>query len=596
MKLMSTGAGAALVLGLLTLSACAGATKAPVKTTPSSSTPHATAPSAAPAPAAGTKTEAPSPAGVEPPAPPAPFEQEPDEVAANPGEEPEDVQPAEEVEPSPLDEIPGEVPPASDAELQREKEIVAEAPVGYDIPMVLNDRVAAYVDYFTSRGRDFLEGSLDRSNKYVTAFQGVFEEAGIPRDLVYMAHVESAYKTHAYSRARAKGLWQFIVGTGTRYGLRRDWWIDERSDPELATRAAAAYLKDLHAMFGDWYLAMAGYNAGEGKIQRAIDRTGYTDFWSIARTSHIRLETKNYVPAILAAVVISKDPEKFGFSLEKEPRVEYDSVAIDSATDLGVVAKLVGSDVDTIRDLNPALARLMTPPGYPDFEVHLPSGTGARFAEQFASIPVSQRIPWRTHTVQRGETLAAISRRYGVSTAQIRQANSLGQGQALQSGAALQIPTYIAPPSIGHGDITRASSSRGNGSGSGSSGRVVYKVRRGDTLSSIASRYRVSVDQLRSLNGLGPRGTIQVGERLVVSSRKSSSGGGSSTGAKSASKGSVSRSAAAASGTTRYKVRQGDTLFRIAKSLSTTVERICDLNNLSAGDPLVPGRVLKIAR
>jgi membrane-bound lytic murein transglycosylase D len=346
-------------------------------------------------------------------------------------------------------------------------------------------------------------------------------------------------------------------------------------------------------MFGDWYLAMAGYNAGEGKIQRAMNRTGYKDFWSIARTSHIRLETKNYVPAILAAVVISKDPEKFGFSSEKEPRVQYDSVSIDSATDLGVIAKLVESEVDTIRDLNPALARLMTPPNYPDFEVHLPAGTGARFAEQFASIPVSQRIPWRTHTVQRGETLAAISRRYGVSTAQIRQANGLGQAQAIQSGGALQIPTYIAPPSIGHGDLTRTSSSRGGGSGE----RVVHKVRRGETLSSIASRYRVSVDQLRRLNALGPRGTIVVGERLVVSSGQRSSGSSRATsqGKKSVSK-ATKPGATSAAGTTRYKVRQGDTLFRIAKSLSTTVEKICDLNNLSAGDPLIPGRVLKIAR
>jgi membrane-bound lytic murein transglycosylase D len=496
-------------------------------------------------------------------------------------------------EPPPIEFLDQEVPEITPEQAQKERALAETSALPSDLPIELNDRVLAWIDAYRGHLHDKFQEALTRSGRYIEMIRAVFREEGLPEDLAYIAHVESAYKTHAYSRARAKGLWQFIVGTGTRYGLRRDWWIDERSDPELATRAAAAYLKDLHAMFGDWYLAMAGYNAGEGKIQRAIDRTGYTDFWSIARTSHIRLETKNYVPAILAAVVISKNPEKFGFSVEKEPRVEYDSVAIDSATDLGVVAKLVGSDVDTIRDLNPALARLMTPPGYPDFEVHLPSGTGARFAEQFASIPVSQRIPWRTHTVQRGETLAAISRRYGVSTAQIRQANSLGQGQALQSGAALQIPTYIAPPSIGHGDITR-SSSRGNGNGSGE--RVVYKVRRGDTLSSIASRYRVSVDQLRSLNGLGPRGTIQVGERLVVSSRKSSSSGGrSSSGAKSASKGSTSRAAAAAS-TTRYKVRQGDTLFRIAKSLSTTVERICDLNNLSAGDPLVPGRVLKIAR
>jgi membrane-bound lytic murein transglycosylase D len=498
-------------------------------------------------------------------------------------------------EPPPIEFLDEEVPEISPEQARKERALAEQTALPSDLPIELNDRVLAWIEAYRGRLHDKFQEALTRSGRYIEMIRGILREEGLPEDLAYMVHVESAYKAHAYSRARAKGLWQFIVGTGTRYGLRRDWWIDERSDPELSTRAAAAYLKDLHAMFGDWYLAMAGYNAGEGKIQRALDRTGYKDFWSIARTSHIRLETKNYVPAILAAVVISKDPEKFGFSSEREPRVQYDAVSIDSATDLGVIAKLVESDVDTLRDLNPALARLMTPPSYPDFEVHLPAGTGPRFAEQFASIPVSQRIPWRTHTVQRGETLAAISRRYGVSTTQIRQANGLGQGQPIQSGAALQIPTYVAPPSIGHGDLTRSSSSRSGRSGRGGD-RAVHKVRRGETLSSIARRYRISVDQLRSLNAIGPRGTIIVGERLIVSGAKRSSKGAPTSSAKNASKGSGSGGAASISGTTRYKVRQGDTLFRIAKNLSTTVEKICDLNNLSAGDPLVPGRILKIDR
>src|SRR5262245_46831816 len=283
-------------------------------------------------------------------------------------------------EPPPIEFLDEEVPEISPEQARKERALAEQTALPSDLPIELNDRVLAWIDAYRGHLHDKFQEALTRSGRHIEMIRSILREEGLPEDLAYMVHVESAYKTHAYSHARAKGLWQFIVGTGTRYGLRRDWWIDERSDPELSTRAAAAYLKDLHAMFDDWYLAMAGYNAGEGKIQRALDRTGYKDFWSIARTSHIRLETKNYVPAILAAIVISKDPEKFGFSSEKEPRVQYDSVSIDSATDLGVIAKLVGTDVDTLQELNPALARLMTPPSYPDFEFHLPSCTRARAA------------------------------------------------------------------------------------------------------------------------------------------------------------------------------------------------------------------------
>jgi hypothetical protein len=310
---------------------------------------------------APAETQPQSAKGTEPLPPPAPFEQEADEVAAN-GEQPEDVQPAEEIEPSPLDEIPGEVPPASDAEIQREKDIVASAPIGYDIPMVLNDRVAAYVDYFTSRGRDFLEGSLDRSNKYVVVFQRVFEEAGIPKDLVYMAHVESGFKTSAYSRAKARGIFQFISGTGRRYGLRVDGWIDERADPMKSARAAAAYLKDLYGMFGDWYLALAAYNAGEGKIQRGMARTGKADFWSLASTRSLRSETKNYVPMILAATIIAKEPVKFGFAPFTVVDSEIETVGIEGQTDLRILARMIDVEPESLREINPHLRRGVTAP------------------------------------------------------------------------------------------------------------------------------------------------------------------------------------------------------------------------------------------
>ncbi len=222
-------------------------------------------------------------------------------------------------EPIPIDMLNEIEPEISPEDAARERALLQGDNVPTDVPVVINDKVLAWLGIYQTRLHDKFQEGLTRSGRYIDMLRSVFREEGLPEDLVYMAHVESAYKPYAYSRARAKGIWQFIAETGSRYGLRRDYWIDERSDPELSTRAAAAYLKDLHEMFGDWYLAMAAYNAGEGKIQRALGRLGQVDFWAIARTSQIRLETKNYVPAILAAILISKNPEKFGFSSREGP-------------------------------------------------------------------------------------------------------------------------------------------------------------------------------------------------------------------------------------------------------------------------------------
>lgn len=495
-------------------------------------------------------------------------------------------------EPPPLDLLDEIVPEITPEQAAKDRRLVGQEAQPSDLPIVLNDRVLAWVEIYRGTLHERFQEGLTRSGRYIQMIRRIFQEEGLPEDLAYMAHVESAYKPNAYSRAHAKGVWQFIVGTGVRYGLRRDWWIDERSDPEMATRAAAEYLKDLHELFGDWYLAMAGYNAGEGKIQRAMNRTGHKDFWSIANTSHIRLETKNYVPAILAAVLISKDPEKFGFDTTKEPAVVYDSVPVNSPTDLGVIAELAGSTVEDLKFLNPALARLMTPPNYPDYRIRLPYGSGERFKAAFDDLPATARIPWKSHTVRRGETLAALSRRYGVSVSQIRQANGLGGKQGLRSGAQLQIPTYIAPPAGGHGDLARTASVSKSRKGS----KWVHTVRKGDTLAAIAQRYRTTLSALRSWNNL--KGSlVKPGQRLVIY-------GGASRApqtAKATSRSSVSKGMRASSGggggsSSTYRVRRGDTLFKIASRLSTTVETLCRLNNLSGRDPLLPGTLLKLDR
>jgi membrane-bound lytic murein transglycosylase D len=219
----------------------------------------------------------------------------------------------------------------------------------------------------------------------------IFAEEGVPLDLAYLAHVESAFKPNALSRSRAKGMFQFMARTGREYGLRQDYWIDERSDPEKCTRAAARYLKDLYAMFGDWHLAMAAYNGGPGRVSRALAQTRATDFWSLALTSRIRRETKNYVPAILAVTLISKNPEKYGFSYVPEPPLDYDTIDVDGAVDLRVLARLAGSDGDTMHSLNPALRRHQTPPDRVT-AIRVPKGTGVSTLAALMELPPSERV------------------------------------------------------------------------------------------------------------------------------------------------------------------------------------------------------------
>ena len=330
-------------------------------------------------------------------------------------EEPSALQPG-----SPLDELAGLAPEISPEQAALDRAIAARHSPEFDIPIVLNDQVMAWVDHYARKNRDSFRPGLVRSGRYIGMFREIFEEAGLPRDLAYMAHVESAYKLHAYSRAHAKGCFQFIASTGRRHGLRIDWWVDERSDPEKSAKAATSYLRALYEEFGDWYLALAAYNGGEGRVRRAIALGGgRRDFWAIQK--HLRRETRNYVPAILAVTLISKDPEKYGFRFEPDPPVVYDTVQVRGAADLHVLARCAGSDFETLEALNPALRRLQTPPDGVT-PVRVPVGRGTRTLAALESVPSTERVKWVRHPVRRGDTLYELARHYGVSVAAIQRA------------------------------------------------------------------------------------------------------------------------------------------------------------------------------
>ncbi len=391
--------------------------------------------------------------------------------------------------------------------------------ITHDLPIEINDRVLGFLDYYgNGRGRGAIEVGLERLGKYQPMIEKILKEEGVPLDLIYLCQAESAFEPRALSRAAAKGMWQFISSRGKEYGLRQTWWIDERSDPEKSTRAAARHLKDLYQEFGDWYLAMAAYNSGPLRVQRALEKTGADNFWTLAEKKALPKETINYIPNILALTIIGKNPEKYGFSVVSASPVETERVAVDKATDLRVIADAIDLPVEELRTLNAHVLRWTTPPDDPDFQLILPKGYANRFNEQISSLPESKRILYREHVVQKGETLSAIARKYATSSAQLIEANNLGKNPVLKAGRSLVIPMSAATPPQPQlvASRTTQTSARKPVSKSVSSARsLTYTVRAGDTLAKIASRYNTSVEKLKSWNHLTST-RLAVGKRLII--------------------------------------------------------------------------------
>ncbi|MDZ4224944.1 MAG: LysM peptidoglycan-binding domain-containing protein, partial [bacterium] len=353
---------------------------------------------------------------------------------------------------------------------------------------------------------------LHRSGTYVEWMRQLFKEEGQPQDLVYLALIESGFSNHAYSRAKAAGTWQFIPSTGRHYGLDQNSWLDERRDPEKATRAAAQYLKKLYGDFGDWYLAMAAYNAGEGRIAGAIRKCGCRDFWKLTApgTRYLKPETKDYVPKFLAAAIIAKNPARYGFSdVAYQELLAYEAVAVDGHLDLNVAAELVGVDFATIKGLNPELNRMVTPPR--QYSLKIPPGTKEKFELAYADLPPEKRVNTITHRVRRGDTVIKLSRRYGVPKADIIAANGLNPKRPL-----LKTGAYITVPKAG---VVIAS----NSAVASEQTTHVYKVRRGDSLSKVARRFGVSQSQIKAQNHLR-KNTIRIGQRLKITTGSSLKG------------------------------------------------------------------------
>lgn len=449
--------------------------------------------------------------------------------------------------------------------------------VSNDFPVVHNRKVQMFIDYYTGpRGYKIFQRWLERSSRFLPQMREIFAEAGLPKDLAYLAMVESGFNTRAYSWAHAVGPWQFISSTGRMVGLKQNWWLDERRDFEKSTRGAAQYLTDLHRQFdGEWYLAVASYNAGPGKIRGAIRRYKTRDFWELSRGKYLQAETKNYLPKLMAVLTIASDPEKYGFKeLAYQEPYAYETVTIPSVTDLEIVAKMTGVDYKELKTLNPELKRWCTPPGVNDYSLRIPAGTSEVFLEQYAALSKKDRANYTHYRLKQGDTLLALSHRYGVRVSDIMALNSIRNPRALRVGSDLVLPLKKGytklPVSELKDDYIRTR-------------RQVYTVRSGDSLWSISRRFGVTQKQLRVWNRLGWTNIIRPGQRMVVSAK--------------AAKKQPKRAAVKPTGPERkivYNVKPGDTLWGIGRQFFVETHQIRDWNNLSKSHMLKPGDKLNL--
>ena len=501
--------------------------------------------------------------------------------------------------------------PASDDELPA-------VPVSWDIDVTTwgdHERVQFYLSFFEEQAHPRFQIWIERMPVYEPMIRQKLQAANMPTDLVYLALIESGFSNSAISRTRAVGMWQFMPRTGKEYGLRIDSWVDERRDPVKATNAALEFLSDLYQRFGSYYLAAAAYNAGGGKISRGLKRVGAkptvsqasattsvdgeealtededegfsdADFFKLYDTKHIRRETKDYVPKLIAAARIAKEPQRYGFDAAP-PTAPYplDSLVVSGMTGLDVVAQLADTSLTYIREINPQYLRLATPPGTTSI-VRVPSGRQASTQAAYAALPAAERVTFAYYTAKKGDTPAKVAQHYGVPVGVLYEANPwMRSGSAIKSGRQVVVPTGGSASVV----VARQVSTVREPAGGGSSRGGYHTVRKGETLGGIARRYHMSTAQLKSWNNLSGN-NIRVGQKLRVSggasrsttqvaSRDHAKGGGASSGGAS---------------TVKYKVRSGDTLSSIAKRHGVTIASIQQINNLSGG--LKSGTTIRIPK
>lgn len=482
-------------------------------------------------------------------------------------------------------------------------------PAEFDIPIAVNDEVIGWMRYFLGNGRKYYHRYLERSTRWLPMMHRELKARGLPKDLIYLSMIESGFSTGATSYVSAAGLWQFMPYTGRDYGLRIDWWVDERRDPELSTKAALRYLSDLNKMFaGDWMLSWASYNGGQGRVMKATRRAGSTDFWTLARGNFLHPETDNYVPKIMAAAILGKHPERYGFvGLNYLPAFDFDAVNVPASTRVDVIAKCGGVTNDAFQDLNPGLRRFALPPEPASQRVRVAKGAGEGFQACFDAVPEAERVTQlQRHVVKRGESLAGIARKYKVPVAELARTNNLSTKARLRVGTELVVPidqatgkaVEVEPASTPSPAASQAKDTKGTGKSSTSkepgtkaSSAKTHVVRQGDTLSGLATTYGVDVKDLQSWNHL-KGSNIQAGQKLVVAAPSDATAAApEAAAAKPEAKGKTATKAKPK--VVKYTVKRGDTLGSIADRYGCTIAELKAWNNLR-GSTIYAGQKLVI--
>ena len=481
----------------------------------------------------------------------------------------------------------------------------ATAEIVYDFPVVHNKQVQFYLDYFQGELRPTFSRWLANSGRYVPMIRERLRQAGLPEDLAYLPMIESGYSLTAYSRARAVGPWQFMAPTARQYGLSINEYIDERRDPVRSTEAAIAFLSDLYNEFGCWHLATAAYNAGNGRIRGALRRFEADNFWDIARHNHLALETRHYVPKLIAAIIIARNPEAYGFeNITYEEPLRYETIEVPRWTSLEAVALAGGLELDELHDLNHQLRRLVTPPEAARYSLRLPEGSKRLVAEKLPRVRAVAEVDYRTHVVQRGESLSQISQRYNINQAPLRKTNNLRSDQ-LNVGQRLRVPVQRTNFRL----LTAAElAADGNRRAGGQAdGLVLHTVQPGESLWVISQRYGVDSRTIAAWNGLDDPSRIRAGQQLALyfapapspatrTATAESKQAPTTTDRRNLTTVSAKQAPKAPKPEiTYYQVRGGDTLWSIARKFQTTTDLIREWNQLN-GDLIHPGERLVLLR
>jgi len=469
-----------------------------------------------------------------------------------------------------------------------------------DFPIVINRQVEYYLDLFQNQQRTIFASWLERSGRYLPMMRQQLAEAGLPQDLAYLSMIESGFKPNAFSTAKAVGLWQFMEPTAARFGLQVNKYLDERKDPSLSTKAAVEYLSDLHSQFDNWYMAIAAYNAGEGRISTGVKKYNCTNFWDLAEENYLALETKRYVPQLIAAIIIAKSPKDFGFDgIQYEKPLVYELAKVPPRTALAAVAVATNTNVEVLHDLNRQLNKGEVPPGVGSYELKMPVGAARLVASNLPRVHATVSTQFKDHVIGAKDTINRICTKYDITQITLLKANNLHKAK-LVPGNILRIPYQTTQYAM----LSEKELKHLADSAKKPEDVILHKVKQGETISQIATRYNTSAKEIARWNNLKNQQQLKVGQQLTLyadeekatASHTSPERVAKATPAKGKNNEIVAaktKTPAKEKADTHYRVKSGDSLWAIAQRFDLDPSDLKKWNNLESNE-IAPGLTLII--